>query len=202
MAQFLPNTILHVEDQPIQRKGLLRRLSEGPGIRKLMGGDIKLVDTSVFYDLDNDDIDCSDPKYQISDTALDDEITRIEQEVLQNACIVGLSTAQVARGFLSKYLPAAIISDTSFPLNGDQIIEWMLKHGLRDYAFIGLSGKRPSNLSPMAQDFFMTTNSRYFWKLDVELPFEPEEYAANSLMKQIRRNIRDNRQQYGAPLHK
>ncbi len=116
------------------------------------------------------------------------EIVRLEKEAGDVLALVSVITAQVARTFLSRNLPAAIISDTSFPLNGKKVVEWLQVHGYPNYPLIGLSGTNVSLLEPELRDFFITGNARYFDKAT---------FDSNSFVTQVAYNMGWTRQMYG-----
>ena len=101
--------------------------------------------------------------------------------------IISIVSAQIAREFLGRYLPAAIISDTSFPLNGKKVVEWLQSHGHENYPLIGLSLTSFDDLDVNMKRFFGTKNARYFNKGDS---------YAEDFLGQVVYNIEYNRKAY------
>ncbi len=97
------------------------------------------------------------------------EIERLVNEAGGNPAVINVKTAQLARTFLAQYVPGAIISDSSFPLNGAVIVQWLQTHGLPGYPLIGLSATPFNRLAPALQRFFTQTSAVYFCKDDVSM---------------------------------
>src|SRR3989344_1740762 len=151
--QFNKKVILHIEDDPKWIKIVKDSIFDSQDIIGAYGEDFR----HIYSEIKND----------ISLGNLEVEIGRISGEISNNKwpTLVSIITAQIARGFLSENLPGAIISDTSFPLNGKKVVEWICEHGFKDYAFIGLSGTPFSLLDAEIQGWFGKSNARYFEKL-------------------------------------
>ena len=175
---FKPEVILHIEDETPWITAISYVLRNGEYseiIKSAYGSSPKRITSLVTAEL---------PSSQ-----LEAEINRLSGEIDGNPSLVSVITAQVAREFLGMILHGVIISDTSFPLNGKKVVEWIQHHGFNDYALIGLSGTDFDVLDSELKKWFGTTNSRYFDKLVV---FEHEE----EFVQQIIRNRQDNIRRY------
>lgn len=176
MVIVKPNILLHIEDEPDWRRMLHETLMYfHPEVIDAYGGSLKFVESSVLEELDLSDLEA--------------EVTRITTEIGDDSTLVSVASAQIARTFLGRYLPCAIVSDTHFPLNGKRVVEWIQAHGFHDYAFIGLSGTPVESMDPGLKDWFAGSNARYFCKGDF-LGSEAE------IANQIIRNREDNIRRY------
>ncbi|NCN38933.1 MAG: hypothetical protein COY38_03590 [Candidatus Aenigmarchaeota archaeon CG_4_10_14_0_8_um_filter_37_24] len=109
---FRPNTILHIEDEPKWKRFVFRVLSYSDIAGDVLGDSApKLVESLL------------DAK--VGDSELLVETQRLIQESGDRPSLLSVISAQVAKAVLSKYLPVAIISDTSFPLNGKRVVGWL-----------------------------------------------------------------------------
>ncbi|MFH0837187.1 MAG: hypothetical protein V1870_03600 [Candidatus Aenigmatarchaeota archaeon] len=144
--------ILWLEDEFFGIMGLCGCISISDKIANTYGKDMKIFECKLYTE--------ELPK---------DSAEKIVYDVIENAgtepAIVHLTTAQLGRIYLEKYIPAAIISDSSFPLNGKRIVEWLKTHGLKQYPLIGFSGRNFHELDPVMQEFFGSTCARYYRKL-------------------------------------
>lgn len=104
--------------------------------------------------------------YELDSGALESELERIVAAAGDTGAVVQIVSGQVARGFLDRYIPAAIISDTGFPMNGIKTVQWLLAHDYRNYPLIGLSATPLSTLPQDVAAFYMTSNARYFDKTE------------------------------------
>jgi len=179
-SQFRSNQILHIENELCFKDSAYRNFSDDQCIKDALGCSTGQRIIQVKSDILHIRGDIG--------STVDDEVSRVISEAGDNPCIIGISNAAIARGYLEKHLPAVIISDTAFPLNGQKIIEWLLSHGLSDYAVIGLSGTDPRSLNDVVRTYFMTSNARYFLKDKVK----PRELRA-----QIALNIQYNCRTFG-----
>lgn len=147
---YRPSMILHIEDADNWRETLHRLFAKPKYTSQLGKGELKYVASGI-----ND---------YVPEDAVLKEVYRLQQEAGEGLSWVSIVTAQIARVFLTSNLPAAIISDTSFPLNGKKVVEWLQAHGYLDYPLIGLSGTPVDSLEPELRKFFITGNARYFDK--------------------------------------
>ncbi len=166
--------ILHIEDADNWRKLLHRQFAKPIYSSQLGSGELKYVGSQVGD--------------YVADYAALNEVARLQQEAGNGLSWVSIVTAQIARTFLTYNLPAAIISDTSFPLNGKKVVEWLQSHGYRDYPLIGLSGTSVDSLEPELHEFFITGNARYFDK---------ESFDMDSIAQQVVYNVGYTRKLYG-----
>lgn len=151
---FRPNMLLHIEDDDTWQKYVQSILNKSSSIRALHNGDpLKSAVSTISKD--------------VPELELTTEIARLEAEAGGDLSLVSIVTAQVARSFLERNLPAAIISDTIFPLNGRKIVGWLRDHGYPDYPLIGLSATSIEDLSDRSKKFFITGNARYYEKTAV-----------------------------------
>lgn len=67
---------------------------------------------------------------------------------------VNVVSGIVGRRLIHELLPGAIISDTSFPLNGQATVQWMNSHGLGQFPVIGLSATPFKDLDDSVQAFY------------------------------------------------
>jgi hypothetical protein len=171
--------ILHIEDEETWRF-VVHSVLDKPEIRNLYNeSPLKFVESPI--------------EEEVPDQQLMEEIVRLEREAGDALSLVSVITAQVAREFLSRNLPAAIISDTSFPLNGKKVVEWLESHGYPNYPLIGLSGTPVDILEPELRRFFITGNARYFSKGEVLVTPENRK----SFVTQVAYNMGWTRQIYG-----
>lgn len=172
---FLPNTVMHIEDEDGGIRSSFQTLAgKRSNLRDVLTPPIIQV--------------VSDVKEEIPDDLLEAEIQRLYDAIRGKSSILYVRTAQIARTFLTTKLPAGIISDTGFPLNGAKIVQWFLTHGLGDFPLIGFSGTDLDRLDRKVQDYFMTSNARYFLKGDPE--------SLDALPIQLTYNIGYTRQTY------
>lgn len=174
MSIYKPNMILHIEDDITWSKILKRLLSRPEYSSQFGDGELIYVTSSI--------------KEQVPDNVALDEVTRLQQGAGDGLSLVSVITAQIARAFFTYNLPAAIVSDTSFPLNGKKAVEWLQSHGYPEYPLVGLSGTAVAFLDPELRDFFITGNPRYFSK---------GEFDRDSLAQQVVFNVRYTRELYG-----
>ncbi|MFH0701732.1 MAG: hypothetical protein V2A62_04815 [Candidatus Woesearchaeota archaeon] len=97
------------------------------------------------------------------------EVERVIRECEDNPFVVNVHTAQLARTYLERITPGAIICDSSFPLNGKAVVGWLKEHGLPSYPLIGLSAKYFFDLPPEMQDFFTSTSAVYIEKTRLKI---------------------------------
>ncbi len=114
---------------------------------------------------------------------------RLVREAGNTGALVHVVSGQVAREFLDRYTPAVIISDTGFPMNGVQTVQWLLAHGYEDYPLIGLSVMPISSFPPNVVAFYVSSNARYFNKVD----FTSKKLA---FVQQVAFNTEFNRRTY------
>ncbi|MBI2665746.1 hypothetical protein HYX12_03945, partial [Candidatus Woesearchaeota archaeon] len=67
---------------------------------------------------------------------------------------VNVASGIVGRRLIHECLPDVIISDTSFPLNGQATVQWMNSHGLSSFPVIGLSATPFRDLVDEVQSFY------------------------------------------------
>jgi len=173
--EFRPNIILHIEDEERWRRIVRDTLPRYDIITAAYGGQPKYVESTVTSELGSDDLEA--------------EIARITEDMGEGPTLVSVSCAQVARELLARYLPGAIISDTSFPLNGKKVVEWIQQHGFHDYALIGLSGTPFKEIDPLLKEWFAKGNARYFEKATYSTD-------KSEFVSQIVRNREDNIRNY------
>ena len=148
--EFKENVILHIEDADNWTRAVKRQIQYSQEIQTAYGGKIAHVSSEIGQELPQGELEA--------------EIARIGGEMGDGPALVSVVTAQVARTFLSQYLPGVVVSDTSFPLNGKRVVEWICEHGFNDYALIGLSGTDFDTLDPVLQKWFgksRLTTKRY-----------------------------------------
>lgn len=176
--KFMENIILHIEDDKNWRNDVCSDVTRCSEIEAAYGGKISYIESKI--------------QSPLSDDGAASEIKDIGSKMGEGPALVSVITAQVARTFLSSYLPGVIISDTSFPLNGKKVVEWICAHGYPDYALIGLSGTNFSLLEDEIKTFFGKGNSRYFDKGDYSM----EDSVREQFYQQIIRNRTDNLRRY------
>jgi hypothetical protein len=171
---FKPNIIFHIEDDSNWREIVYDILNSPSYIEQLGNGGLVYVESKI--------------EKQVTDDLALEEVDRLKRDAGDGLAVVSIVTAQIARTFLTYNLPAAIISDTSFPLNGKKVVEWLQAHGYPDYPLIGLSATPIDALEPELHTFFITGNARYFNKATFDI---------HSLGQQIIYNVGYNRKLYG-----
>lgn len=149
MTVFRPNVLLHIEDDREYAELTSICLMRDANIRNVYGK-MKFIRPLIIGETVGE--------------AVQEELGRIEREMQNASSYVHIATAQVARGYLSRHLPAALISDTSFPMNGKAIVGWLNENGFPDYPLIGLSGTPISKLDPKLRDWFASSNAIYLEK--------------------------------------
>lgn len=150
-SRYKLNNVLWIEDQPEYLTGLLGCFGINNSIAAEFGLEMKHIISNV--------------KHEVSPEKAMLEVERLVSIAGDKPYILLFQTAQTARTYLEQYLPAAIISDSNFPLNGKAVVGWLKAHGLSDYPLIGYSGKDLNELDLEVQDFFSQTFARYFVKL-------------------------------------
>ena len=151
MAQFRQKHLLHIEDDEMWQNELADVLRCSEKMREFYRGQLGTVTSRIDREVP-----------EVDD--LRREIERIVREASDQPTIIQIVSGQVARGYLSEYVPGCIISDTNFPMNGAQTVKWLATHGFEGYPLIGLSTTDIPRLDPVIAHFFMTTNARYFEK--------------------------------------
>ncbi|MBN2421810.1 hypothetical protein JXB41_01170 [Candidatus Woesearchaeota archaeon] len=180
-TKFKPNLILHIEDDIEDDIGWIDRVYE------LLSENSKIIEgyqgsfTHIVSNIDS----------ELSQSDLEKEIQRIEGNLDEKPIILSVMSGQVARTIIKKYLPGVIISDTGFPMNGKKTVEWLIYHGLEDYALIGLSGTPIKDLHDNIKEYFMKSNARYFSKTDIIEQME-------SIISQVLYNRRYHIQEFGS----
>ena len=172
---FRADLVLHIEDEPDWRRRVSLTLTDSAKITEAYGGKLKVVEYRGLGEL--------------PESKLEEEMAKLDKKIGQGTALVGVANAQFARRFLNEYLPGVIISDTSFPLNGKKVVEWIRSHGFEDYALIGLSGTPVFSLDEEVKNWFAQGNARYFMK---------SEFSRAKLENQVLRNKTDNTRMYGA----
>jgi hypothetical protein len=152
--EFRANVILHAEDEDDCRASVYDQFKREPGIVNAPGEILRRIDSPSTQNLE--------------EAALREEVLRIISEIDKEDVpgMVGVGSGQVARALLECFLPAVIISDTIFPMNGKLIVQWLLKHGLEGYSLVGYSGTDFKKLEPEVQGYFESSENmaRYFHK--------------------------------------
>ncbi len=166
MTELRLNTILWIEDEEIVFECAAEGLLYNEIFEKAYGSDIAIISSDIMG--------------QVSDDDAVSEIERLVKEAGDKPVFIGVKTAQMARTYLERYLPGAIISDSNFPLNGVEVIKWLQKHGLPDYPLLGFSAHQFEGLPKETQQFFSQTSARYICKQDD--PTEIEERLATGIV--------------------
>jgi hypothetical protein len=177
MVIFKPNVLLHIEDDLSVAEITGDCIMYNSRIEELYGR-MKFIKPLIIG--------------ETVDEAVEQELGRIGKEMEGSSAYVNVATAQVARRFLGSYLPAALISDTCFPMNGKLVVEWIKSHGFPNYPLIGLSGTDFHDIDPKLQEWFGTSNAVYFSKGCTD-PFE----MLDKLVNQVAFNTEFNRRMYG-----
>lgn len=178
--EFKQNVILHIEDDSNWKEIVYNQIRRSDKIKFVYGDNLYYIDSTFEDALPQDNLEA--------------EIKRISSEIVKdNPTLVSITTAQIAREFLGVYLPGVIISDTSFPLNGKRVVEWICEHGFNDYALIGLSGTNIDDVGPELKNWFAQGNARYFMKTK----FSMDPSVRSDFFSQIIRNRLDNISRYG-----
>lgn len=171
MLEFKSHLILHIDDDEAWHAEVSEILADD-AITALYGS-LRQVKSLVTDDL--------------GQGQLEHELERLVSGAGSSGALVHVVSGQVAREFLNRYTPAAIISDTGFPMNGVQTVQWLLKHNYENYPLIGLSSRDVHKLPEDVVRFYMESNARYFDK---------NRYNPSDLIKQIVFNTEFNRRTY------
>jgi hypothetical protein len=151
MSEYLPDLILHIEDEPDFITSFYGYMEDFDMLKALYGSNPRIVRSQISDELDRG--------------GLEAEIRRLFSEVIKGGpVVVAVASGQVARTFLESYVPGAVISDSEFHMNGKKTVEWLIAHGFTDYPLIGLSGTLLKDLDQNVKEFFASTNARYFSK--------------------------------------
>jgi hypothetical protein len=168
------NTVLWIEDQFDLIQSWVEWLAYDPNMRQAYGSQLKIRQSNITDAVD--------------DAVAAANIEALVAEAGNKPTIINVQTAQTARAYLGKYVPGAVICDSSFPLNGAAVVGWLQQHGLPDYPLIGLSGKDFGQLEPQVQKFFYETSARYFCKGGLNEERLAEAVISSRLFVQIRYN--------------
>ncbi len=179
--KFLPYGFMHIEDDLNFANSFNFKFVSNDSIKNSYGGYLHTIKPRITSE-------------HATDIQVRDEFKRIEDELhgnidKGNPSYLHFVTAAVAREFLSKYLPAAIVSDTSFPLNGKKVAEWIKTHGFPNYPLIGLSATPLKLVDPELRDWFAESNARYFTKGSCK---------EEDVIGQVTFNTDINRRKYGS----
>ncbi|MBI2139225.1 hypothetical protein HYU13_06555 [Candidatus Woesearchaeota archaeon] len=147
---YMPNLILWLEDDKSSMDALARFLRCSPQITTAFGGKVTLARSTL--------------ESEVSDEEAGAEIERLVSSAGTNPTIINPYTAQLGRKFFERYIPAAAISDTGFPLNGQKIMEWLQSHEMGGYPLLGLTGTRWDDLTPEVRLLFGTTKATHLRK--------------------------------------
>jgi len=153
---YKPNIVLWLEDEIANVQMSVMSFNRNQGILDAFGDKLELV--------------TSDTRKELKGGEAVAEIEDIIERAGDAPTVVNLQTAQLGRTFFERYIPTAAISDTSFPLNGEKIVQWLYHHDFKDYPLLGFSGTAWSELSEVVKEFFIKSHARYLEKGGVKPP--------------------------------
>jgi len=174
---FRKNLILSIEDNLSQRKATYDFLKRDEHLRNLLGGELETITSRITG--------------KVEESVLNKEVLNIESQAGDSPNLVFMITADVARAYLNRNIPAALITDSGFPLNGRTVVEWLTKYDF-GYPIVALTSSSESCLSDEEKKYLMGTPSTYLSK---RLPsFEGKNRLSQILPPLVSFHIGYNRQ--------